>query len=87
MAFADDCTIYQEVRNTLDAETLQQDLYKLYHLTQTWQLKLYLAKCKVMPITNKRNQVTFSCFLNNTELEWVDTFKFLGIKLTGKLSW
>ena len=33
--FADDCIIYQEVRNTVDAESLQQDLYKLYHLTQT----------------------------------------------------
>jgi len=33
--FADDCIIYQEVRNTVDAELLQQDLYKLYHLTQT----------------------------------------------------
>jgi len=67
--FADDCIIYQEVRNTVDAELLQQDPYKLYHLTQTWQLKLNLTKCKVMPTTNKRNKVTFSCFLNNTELE------------------
>jgi len=33
--FADDCIIYQEVRNTVDVELLQQDLYKLYHLTQT----------------------------------------------------
>jgi len=55
----DDCTIYREVRNTVNAELLQQDLYKLYHWTQTWQLKLNLTKCKVMQITNKRNSVTF----------------------------
>ena len=83
----DDCTIYREVRNTVNAELLQQDLYKLYHWTQTWQLKLNPTKSKIMQITNKRNHITFSYFLNNTELEWVDTFKFLGIELTSKLSW
>jgi len=33
--FTDDFIIYQDVRNTVDSELLQQDLYKLYHLTQT----------------------------------------------------
>ena len=42
----DDCTIYREVRNTVNAELLQQDLYKLYHWTQTWQLKLNLTSVR-----------------------------------------
>ena len=80
--FADDCTLYREIRNKDDAELLQYDLNKLYLWTRQW---LNASKCKVMRITNKKIFISFDYKLNDLSLEWVNTFKFLGIKITQKV--
>ena len=40
-----------------------------------------------MDLTNKRKPVNFSYSFNNTNLEQVKTYKYLGVILDGKLSW
>ena len=45
--FADDCVIYREVNDHLDCELLQRGLDRIYSWTQSWQLNLNLAKCKL----------------------------------------
>ena len=85
--FADDCTIYKQVQKLSDCELLQADLDSLFHWSQTWQLNFNLSKCKVIRLTNKRNLTQYTYRINNVPLDWVSTFKYLGVKLNCKLSW
>ena len=85
--FADDCAIYCQISNTTDCFILQEDLSRLYTWTQRWQLALNLSKCKAICISNKRKPPTHTYRLNNVTLEWVDTFKYLGVRIDSKLKW
>ena len=71
----------------MDCDDLQADLDRLYNWTQLWQLNLNQSKCKVMRITNKRNVFHYTYRLNTAPLEWVDTFRYLGVKINTKLTW
>ncbi len=77
--FADDCALYREVLNIEDAESLQRDLRTLSGWSNQWQLRFNAAKCKAMQITNKKSTVDFSYRINTTALEWVTSFKYLGV--------
>ena len=85
--FADDCTIYRDVSSKQDCDSLQEDLNQLYNWTQKWQLSLNTSKCKVMSISNKRITCYYTYSINNCMLEWVDTYKYLGVIIHKKLSW
>ena len=37
--------------------------------------------------TNKRKQFHYTYSLNSTPLEWVDTFRYLGVRINTKLTW
>ena len=84
--FADDCTVYREVNGKTDMQALQTDLNHLYQWSQTWQLSLNLSKCKAICISNKRSP-PLSPYYYNVPLDWVDTFKYLGITINRKLKW
>ena len=85
--FADDCTIFREVSSKSDIDALQCDLVKIYQWTQKWQLHLNLSKCKAICISNKRSPPSAQYLINNVPLQWVDTFKYLGITINQKLKW
>ena len=84
--FADDCAVFRVITCKMDCDALQSDLNRLYHWTQLWQLTFNQSKCKVMRITNKRNKIHYTYSLNNASLEWVDTFKYLGVRINSKLT-
>ena len=85
--FADDCVVYRRIVTRSHCIELQVNLHTLYRWTQDWQLGLNKSKCKSMDLTNKRKPVNFSYSFNNTNLEQVKTYKYLGVILDGKLSW
>ena len=85
--FADDCALYREVNNAGDAQILQSDINHLLFWLQRWQLPLNVSKCKVMNISNKKTNSPTTYFLNAIRLEWVDTFKYLGVVIDCKLKW
>ena len=85
--FADDCAICRVINNKKDCDDLQADLDRLYNWTQLWQLNLNQFKCKVMRITNKRKKFHYTYRLNTAPLEWVDTFRYLGVRKNTKLTW
>jgi len=85
--FADDCTIFRDVAGREDCEALQSDLHHLYQWAHKWQLHLNLSKCKALCISNKRMPPTYTYHLNGVSLEWVDSFTYLGVKITHKLCW
>ena len=85
--FADDCALYHEVCNIKDAESLQHDLTILSKWSHQWQLHFNVTKCKAMQISNKNSTVNFTYRINNTALEWVTSFKYLGVIIDTKLNW
>ena len=85
--FADDCTVFKETNLHQDCDSLQGDLNGLLKWTQKWQLKLNQSKCKMMCITNKKKPIAYTYHINNSAVEWVDTFKYLGVKIHSKLNW
>ena len=84
--FADDCAVFRVITNTKDCDALQADLNQLYYWTQLWQLNLNQSKCKVMRTTNKCKQFHYTYSLNSVPLEWVDTFRYLGVRINTKLT-
>ena len=56
-------------------------------MTQLWQLTLNQSKCKAMRITNKLKKIGYTYSLNGAPLEWVDTFRYLGVRINSKLTW
>ena len=49
-------------------------------------MQFTVGHCKMMSISNKRKPIEFRYLLNNYFLEEVDTFKYLGIQISSKLS-
>ena len=85
--FADDCTLYRSVTRREDCILLQDDLTRIYSWSQTWQLSLNISKCKVLCISNKRKPPSFIYTMNNSPLESVDKFKYLGVYIDNHLKW
>jgi len=84
--FADDCTIFRQITSSLDCDALQEDLTRLYRWCQKWQLPLNAKKCKVKCISLKKKSPSYTYSINTTTLEWVDTFKYLGVTINN-LKW
>ena len=85
--FADDCVLYREISSLCDCTLLQHDINLLHKWTQKWHLVLSTTKCKVMNISLKKKSLSFTYTINNVALDWVDTFKYLGVKVHKKLNW
>ena len=85
--FANDCTLYHKILTRDDQKVLQQDVSTIYRWSQKWQLKLNISKCKSVMISNNRKPVNIHYHLNNSVLETVDKYKYLGVKISSKLLW
>ena len=84
--FADECAIFRVISCIKDREAIQSDLNKLYYWKQLWQLTLNQSKCKVTRITNMWEKFHYINSLNSAPLEWVDTFKYLGVRINSRLT-
>ena len=80
--FADDCTLFRNVSCKQDCISLHNDLTKIFSWSQTWQLSLNISKCKVLCISNKRSSPSYTYMMNNSPLEFVDDFKYLGVHIS-----
>ena len=85
--FADDCVLYRKVNTPKDPDILQRDLEKLAQWSNEWQLRFNISKCKVMCISNRKSSPATNYLINNTPLEWVESFKYLGVFIDRRLSW
>lgn len=84
--FADDCVIFREITADNDSYSLQSDLTSVSNWCKEWLMELNVTKCKVMRVSR-----TTSCmpiyYLNNTPLEIVSSYKYLGVHITNNLTW
>ena len=83
--FADETTIFREIREENDEKMLQADLDSLQSWSDTWLLKFHPNKCKVMLVANKcMDKGTKHYYLydndgNRIELEQSDGEKDIGV--------
>ena len=87
--FADDTIAYLVIGDTADAARLQQDLDRLAHWEDTWQMQFHPEKCQVLRVTKKTkaNVISASYTLHGHTLEVVNHVKYLGVTLSGDLKW
>ena len=86
--YADDLKIFKEICSEEDAESLQEDLYKLYNWTQYSLLRLHPEKCVVMRYTMNAKNTEIKPFydMDETKLKNVIGEKDLGIYFESNLS-
>ena len=88
--FADDsCVVVQGKDTKIMEKDMNHCLKLVHHWAQTYKITFNSTKTKAMHFTwsskRKRNEIKF--FMNNSQIELVDSYKYLGIYFDRKLSW
>ena len=85
--FADDTAVYLAINNLQDCASLQNDLDKLVHWENLWDMEFNPSKCVVLVISKKKHKFIFNYRLHGQILEVVDSAKYLGVSISDDLSW
>ena len=85
--YADDVLIYRSIKDPSDHQALQNDLNKLAHWSTIWQMPFNLTKCEYLIVTNKSSPSVHCYKLNDYEIQRVQSAKYLGLTISGNLSW
>ena len=87
--FADDVLLYHTISSSEDYLDAQQSITAIEHWSSNNYLQLNALKCKCMTISRKKKPIAPHCalVLNNSTLEQVQSYKYLGLLLTADLSW
>ena len=80
-------TDYRRVTNIHDCNILQEELLSQTEWDKTWQMQFNVKTCYVMPIIHKKVPLLFGYTMNNSTLELVKNYPYLGVSLTDNLSW
>ncbi len=83
--FADDSLLYKAVKTSDDCRFLQQDLDALQQWKRTWQMHFRPDKCKILQFTRSHSPIHHIYTLHDTQLEPVQTHKYLGVHLSTNL--
>ena len=84
--FADDCVCYREIKDEVDIMKLQRDIDRL----GSWARKWGISTCQMQydQLTRKRiKKIHASHTLAGTDLENVESIKYLGVTSTSDLRW
>jgi hypothetical protein len=87
MMYADDAKIYLPVNDIQDCDKLQKDLNYIIQWSEMWKMKLNVAKCKIISVVHKINNLAYDYNINGITLERCKHIKDLGIIINDKLSW
>ena len=80
--------LYKPVKSALDLNSLQEDIDVINNWVKRNHLMLNPSKCKSMLISRKRSpSQPLSLILDESPLEHVKTFKYLGVLLSSNLNW
>ena len=86
--FADDCVCYREIKDEEDTIKLQRDIDRLGSWARKWGMRFHPVKCNMMQLTRKRiKKIHASYTLEGTDLENVESIKYLGVTITSDLRW
>ena len=86
--FVDDCVCYREINDEEDTMKLQRDIDRLGSWARKWGMRFHPVKCNMMQLTRKRiKKIHASYTLEGTDLENVESIKYLGVTITSDLRW
>ena len=86
--FADDCVCYREIKDEKDTMKLQRDIDRLGSWARKWGMRFQPVKCNMMQLTRKRiKKIHASYTFEGTNLENVESIKYLGVTITSDLRW
>ena len=87
--YADDTTLLGDLNNDHDIEALlNNELCKITDWLQANKLSLNVNKTKFMVFHSDKRRVVYPVLsINNTIIERVDTFNFLGLHISRNLKW
>ena len=88
--FADDLLLYKTIYTVQDYLDLQADVDALAEWLVDYKLTLNVKKCKSLLISRKKSSFVLSCppiSINNSALEAVLSYRYLGVLTRGGLSW
>ena len=77
LLFVDDLVLLAD-----SSKGLQDSLYRLTEFCKTWKLNINTTKTKVVIFNRRRNIHQIPLILDNMELEYVSSYKYLGIILS-----
>ena len=85
---ADDTTLYCNTNQNIGEKVINAELLKLWEWLGANKLSLNIAKTKYMVFhTSKRNVIYSNLKVNNSNIERVTQFKFLGVILHSHMTW
>ena len=85
--YADDILLYSEIHSLNDCLRLQNDINNLVCWSKKWQLYFNPSKCEHLCISNKRNLIKHSYYMDNSVLQEVASAKYLGVTIDSRLTW
>ena len=86
--YADDTTLCYSLNNTPHNDTLNKELHKINTWLACNKLSLNIDKTKLMIFHTKQRSITYpDLSINNTLIEKVRLFNFLGLTISDDLKW
>ena len=64
--FADDSALYRKIDTIADAHLLQEDILRLQHWAQKWQMTFHIKKCKLLRISKRTKTLIKFQYLMHT---------------------
>ena len=84
--FADVCVCCHEIKDEEDTMKLQSDIDQLGSWARKWGMRFQPVKCNMMQLTRKRIKKIYASYtLEGTDLENVESIKYLGVTITSDL--
>ena len=86
--FANDCVCYHEIKHEENTIKLQSDIDRLGSWARKWGMRFQPVKCNMIQLTRKRiKKIHASYIFEGTDLEKVESIKYLGVTITSYLRW
>ena len=85
--FADDCVCYREIKDGEDTMKLQRDIDRLGSWARKWGMKFQPVKCNMKQTRKRIKKIHASYTLEGTDLENIESIKYLGVTITSDLRW
>ena len=87
--YADDILLYKPIKVSEDYSGLQSDIDAIYECTKASYLTLNPLKCKYLICSRKRYPClpTSGLLLAGTTLEQVESYQYLGVLVSSRLTW
>ena len=85
--YADDTKVFREIKDDLDREKLQEDIYSMYEWSERWLLRFHPDKCKTMHIGNNNSEpMSYKLKPDILGMDITTSEKDVGVIIDNKLS-